>query len=118
MAEPRFLWSLGETQPNTNDLFGRASASHVEYLLLVELKLFCKIFGKNNLNNKFVIICVKIVRRNQEKPYLCGSGSSIEIAPTSLYLYKKLFIRCPFNRSSCKEPREPGTRAFANKDLI
>jgi len=41
-----------------------------------ELKPFWKTFDKNSLSDNFVIICVRIVRRNREKPHFCGSSSS------------------------------------------
>jgi hypothetical protein len=45
-------------------------------IFLVELKPFGKTFGNNSLSDNFIIICVRIVRRNREKPHFCVSNSS------------------------------------------
>ena len=45
-----------------------------------ELKPFWKTFDKNSLSDNFVIICVRIVRRNRGEPHFYGSGSSIKMA--------------------------------------
>jgi len=74
VAERRFLWSLGKTQYNTNDLFGialtlskMAPTPHIEYLFLVKLRYFEKYLTKITPVIFFLISCIRIVRRNKEK---------------------------------------------------
>ena len=93
-------------------------------LLLKWLRLFlwssfssgAKIALKNVWNNgssgSYVIICVKVVRRSQEKPCFHSSGSLVQKWFWFLRAHhKKPFNRWPFGIAPRQEPQEDKARA-------